>query len=301
MQVYGKPLVYLDNGASAQKPQVGASTRIPARLLPRNMPTFIAACTSCRMPPPMPMKRPVRRCASFLNAPSTVQQVDLHTVQRHRGDQYALRPHLAMACPTSARATRSCCRSWSTIPTSCPGISIRERQRRQARLGTDVDDLGRLSHRGVREARWTRPNQSWWPSRTCRMRWALITAHQGDRADCPCARHSGARRWQPGRRPYAEVDVRDLDCRLLCFHRPQDLWPVRHRRPLWQGANISSGMPPYSGGGEMIEDGHGRQASPTTSRRTASRPVRRRSSRQLGSARHWIIWKAIGRERDRST
>jgi hypothetical protein len=45
-QVNGKPLVYLDNGASAQKPQVviDAVTR-PIRW---NMPMFTAACTTCR-------------------------------------------------------------------------------------------------------------------------------------------------------------------------------------------------------------------------------------------------------------
>ncbi len=45
-QVNGKPLVYLDNGASAQKPQavIDAVTRAYAQ----NMQTFTGVCISCR-------------------------------------------------------------------------------------------------------------------------------------------------------------------------------------------------------------------------------------------------------------
>ena len=42
---------------------------------------------------------------------------------------------------TSAKATRSCSRSWSIIPTSCPGISCRERQGAVLKW-VDVDDEG---------------------------------------------------------------------------------------------------------------------------------------------------------------
>ena len=47
--VYGKPLTYLDNGASAQKPQAGDRPH-RARLWPRTTPTSIAACISSRPP-----------------------------------------------------------------------------------------------------------------------------------------------------------------------------------------------------------------------------------------------------------
>ncbi len=62
LQVYGKPLVYLDNAASAQKPKAVLDRRS--------------------------IWSPTRSRAS-----------------------------------ASSRATRSCSRSWSTIPTSCRGIS----------------------------------------------------------------------------------------------------------------------------------------------------------------------------------
>jgi selenocysteine lyase/cysteine desulfurase len=57
-EVNGKPLVYLDNGASAQKPQVviDAVTR-PIRW---NTPTSTAGSTTCRTSPP----RSTRPCAA---------------------------------------------------------------------------------------------------------------------------------------------------------------------------------------------------------------------------------------------
>ena len=58
-QVNGKPLVYLDNGASAQKPQVviDAVTRAYAT----NMPTFTGACTTCPTSRPRTTKRRAAR------------------------------------------------------------------------------------------------------------------------------------------------------------------------------------------------------------------------------------------------
>ncbi len=46
-EVNGKPLVYLDNGASAQKPQVVIDA-VTRGLFARNTPTCTAACTTCR-------------------------------------------------------------------------------------------------------------------------------------------------------------------------------------------------------------------------------------------------------------
>ena len=66
MQVYGKPLVYLDNAASAQKPKavLDRMTR-PTRA---NTPTCIAACITSPMPRPKPMRAAAERSRNFINA-----------------------------------------------------------------------------------------------------------------------------------------------------------------------------------------------------------------------------------------
>ena len=67
------------------------------------------------------------------------------------------------AC-ASARATRSCSRSWSTTPTSCPGTSTAS-ARRGPQVGADLDDgellLDEFERLLDRAPRWS-------PSRTCR-------------------------------------------------------------------------------------------------------------------------------------
>ena len=73
MQVYGKPLVYLDNAASAQKPQVGARPH-PGGLHLANTPTCIAACTISPMPRPRPTRARARRCAAF-SMPSRSEEI----------------------------------------------------------------------------------------------------------------------------------------------------------------------------------------------------------------------------------
>jgi hypothetical protein len=60
-KVYGKPLVYLDSGASAQKPRIVLDTY--ARFLPKR----VRQCPSrgalpLRLPPPTAMRRPDVRC-----------------------------------------------------------------------------------------------------------------------------------------------------------------------------------------------------------------------------------------------
>ena len=59
MQVYGKPLVYLDNAASAQKPQGGDRRAWPAPI-PPNTPTCIAACTTSPTRRPRPTRARAR-------------------------------------------------------------------------------------------------------------------------------------------------------------------------------------------------------------------------------------------------
>ena len=54
MQVYGKPLIYLDNADSAQKPRA-VLDRLERPIRP-NMPTCTAACTIWPMPRPKPTR-----------------------------------------------------------------------------------------------------------------------------------------------------------------------------------------------------------------------------------------------------
>ncbi len=62
MQVYGKPLVYLDNAASAQKPQAGARPH-PARPIPSNTPTCTAGCIIWPTRRPKLTRARARKCA----------------------------------------------------------------------------------------------------------------------------------------------------------------------------------------------------------------------------------------------
>ena len=83
-----------------------------------NTPTFIAACIISPMPRPKPTRRRARACAASSTPPRS-----------RRSSSRARRPRRSISSPrasgsrTSARATRSCCRSWSTTPISCRGIS----------------------------------------------------------------------------------------------------------------------------------------------------------------------------------
>ena len=117
MQVYGKPLVYLDNAASAQKPQA-VLDRLAARLHAPNTPTCIAACIISPMPRPRPTRARARRCAAFLNAPRPEEII----FTRNATEAINLVAY-TFGRERIRRATRSCSRSWSTIPTSCRGIS----------------------------------------------------------------------------------------------------------------------------------------------------------------------------------
>ncbi len=79
-------------------------------------------------------------------------------------------------------------------------------------------------------------------------------AGEGDHPARARARHPGARRRQPVGGAHAGRRARPR-LRLLRLHRPQDLRPHRHRRALRQ-----EGAPrrhaPYQGGGNMIESVH---------------------------------------------
>ncbi len=161
-EVYGKPLVYLDNGASAQKPtrrdRPHGARPMRARLRQRpSRPALSRQCGDRGL-----RGRRARAVRAFLNAGSTDEII----FTRSATEAINLVADLARARRISARATRSCSRSWSTTPTSCPGISTAS-ARGAVIKWAPVDDDGNFRPRGVREAARRRAPRSS-PSPTCR-------------------------------------------------------------------------------------------------------------------------------------
>jgi cysteine desulfurase/selenocysteine lyase len=125
--VHDKPLVYLDNGASAQKPQavIDAVSHAYANEyanVHRGLHFLSNAATDAYENAREIVKR-------FLNAPSVDNVVfTKSTTEAINTVAYGY------GSPSSARATRSSSPSWSTTPTSCPGISCAS-ARGEDRLG----------------------------------------------------------------------------------------------------------------------------------------------------------------------
>jgi hypothetical protein len=59
--IHGKPLVYLDNAATTQKPQAVIDAMV--RSYARTTRTFIAACTCSASGPPRPTSWRAKRCS----------------------------------------------------------------------------------------------------------------------------------------------------------------------------------------------------------------------------------------------
>ena len=135
--IHGKPLVYLDNAATAQKPLRGDRSHPP---VPRG---------GLRQHPPRrsraepALHRGVRRDARQGEAlPERPQQERAHLRARHhRGHQ----PGGAARgdARTSRRATRSSSRPWSITPTSCPGRCCARRKSAKLRV-IPMNDRGEL-------------------------------------------------------------------------------------------------------------------------------------------------------------
>ena len=115
--VHGKPLTYLDNGASAQKPRqvIEAVSRAYGHEyanVHRGLHHLSNVATAN-------FEKAREKVRGFLNARSPTRRSSSPATPPSRSTS-SLRPSGARA---SARATRSCSPSWSTTPTSCPGIS----------------------------------------------------------------------------------------------------------------------------------------------------------------------------------
>ena len=111
----GRPLVFLDSAASSQKPRqvLDAMTRYYETShanVHRGAYALASEATEA-------FEQARLKVARFIGAASE-REVDLRQ-ERHRGDQ-PRRPLVGTRQPR-ARATPSCCRRWSTTPTSCRG------------------------------------------------------------------------------------------------------------------------------------------------------------------------------------
>ena len=117
MQVYGKPLVYLDNAASAQKPTQCSTACSKAYTeqyanVHRGLHYLANEATEAYEG----ARETVR---AFLNAERKEEII----FTRNATEAINLVAYTFGARAHQGRATRSCSRSWSTIPTSCRGIS----------------------------------------------------------------------------------------------------------------------------------------------------------------------------------
>jgi hypothetical protein len=242
----------------------------------RNIPTCIAACITSPMPRPRPMRRRAKASARLPQRPSATR----------RSSSPAMRPRRSTSSPPARRRAlmiqegdEIVSRSWSTIPTSCPGISWRERQGAVIKWAP-VDDDGNFLIEEFEKLLTPRTKMV----ALTHMSNALGTDRSRSRRSCGWRMRSGIPVLVDGSQGavHMPVDVQDARLRLLRLHRPQDLRADRHRRALRQAEWLEA-MPPFNGGGEMIRDVT-RTRSPMATRRIASRPARRRSSRRSGSA-----------------
>ena len=229
MQVYGKPLVYLDNAASAQKPQAGAR-RACSRPIPSNTPTCIAACITSPTRRPRPTRARARTVRAFLNAErkdeivftrNATEAINLvaYTFGKERikaGDEIVLSimEHHSNIVPWHfLRERQGAVIKWAPVDDD-GNFLIDEFEKLLDAAHQDGGDhahVERARHRGAGEG-----------------------GHQA-RA---CPRHSGAGRRRAGRGASGRRRARSR-LRLLRLHRPQALRPDRHRRALRQVPSIS--------------------------------------------------------------
>ena len=223
MQVYGKPLVYLDNAASAQKPkqvldriqkayteQYANVHRGLHYLANEATEAYEGARETVRAFLNAERKEEIvftRNATEAINLVAYTFGTRAHQAgRRDRAlDHGAPFQHRALAFP--ARAPRRGDQMGAgRRRRQLPDRRIREAARPAHQDGRDHADVERARHRGAGEG-----------------------GHQA-RA---CARHSGAGRRRAGRRAPGRRRARSR-LRFLCLHRPQALRADRHRRALRQ-------------------------------------------------------------------
>ena len=230
-EVAGHPLAYLDNAASARRPQASSTRKLTTT--PRFTPTCTAACTPEPAARPTPTRPRARRCSSFINAGSV--RGDRVRARHDRGHQ----PGGAElpAARARGRATRSSSPGWSTTRTSCRGSCSCEQTGAVLRVAP-IDDARRArcstrSSRCCRHAHATRRAVA----HVSNALGTIVPVEPHHRAP-PCARVAVL---LDGAQAVPHLTRRRAGARLrfLCLLRPQDVWTHRHRRALRARARCS--------------------------------------------------------------
>ncbi len=224
-EIYGKPLVYLDNGASAQKPRcVLEAMDYAYKMEYANVHRGLHYLSNTATAKFEDARETARR---FLNAPSTDEII--FTKNSTEAINLVAASFGAMVIGEGDEIVLSIMEHHSNI---VPWHFHRERRGSGAEVGADLGH-GRVSDRGIREA-------ADGENKNCRHH-AYVEcagnsrADQGGRAPRPCQGHSGAGRWQSSGGSYGGRCA-GSGCRFLCVHGTQDLWAVGDRCALCQAA-----------------------------------------------------------------
>ncbi len=264
-QVHGKPLVYLDNAASTQRRAVIDADR--RATTSTTTPTCTAASTARGRGHRALRARPrdgraVRRRGRL--AGDRVRQ------ERDRGDQ----PRRAELRPTALRTGRRDPDHRARAPREHRAVAAGLRADRRRAQGRADRRRGRRRLRRVRGACSAPRTQ------------IVAVAHVSNALGTVNAGRARSSRWRARAAPvlvdgaqavpHMPVDVQALDCDFYAFsghkmYGPTGIGVLYGKRELLEA------MPPWQGGGDMILECQLREARPTTTCPTSSKPARRTS------------------------
>ncbi len=241
-RVYGKPLVYLDNAASAQKPRavldaMNEFATSEYANVHRGVHFLSAAATACH-------EAARQRIAQFLNA-------DTDEIIFTKGGTEAINlvsySYLAPRVQSGDEIVLSVMEHHSNI---VPWHFLRERAGAVLKW-VDVSDAGELDPSRCRARHYTE-------NEVCRHHAHVERVRNPDRSErdrsaCACERRAGAGRWLPGRRCTSTVDLRDLDVDFYAFTVHKLYGPTGIGVLYAKRAHLKA-MRPFNGGGEMIRE-----------------------------------------------
>ena len=242
-QVHGKPLVYLDNAATSQKPQAVIDA-IVALLRDGATPISIAACIFFPSAPPRSYEAARANGAAV---PERRRRARDHLRARHD------RRHQPGRADLRPRARRRRRRN----PDHRHGAPLQHR--------AVADAVRREGREAARRARstiaasccWTNSRSCWGRERSCVAVDACFERaghdQSGEADHRDGARAGTCRCWSTARRPCrtCTVDVQALDCDFYAFSGHKIYGPTGIG-VLYGKAALLEAMPPYQGGGDMI-------------------------------------------------
>ena len=244
-EVYGKPLVYLDNGASAQKPRsvleaIDYAYKMEYANVHRGL-HYLSNAATARYED---ARETVRR---FLNAPS-VEEI-IFTRNATEAINLVASSYGAWTSSEGDEIVLSIMEHHSNI---VPWHFHRERKGCVLKWAPIADD-GTFLHRRVREAADQAHARSS-PSPTCRTCWAPSSR---SRRSSRVAHARGIPVLVDGSQAavHMPVDVQDLDCDFYVFTGHKTYGPTGIG-VLYAKKKHLDAMPPFMGGGEMIESVH---------------------------------------------